>query len=242
MNCLECRRLTLINPQDDNPARTRHLQECERCARFSEQIMQQDELIREAALVDVPEGFAARILLNQSLQPTSRRPTRWNWLSLAASLFLAVTLYTGAVLVPGMINETFYRPFENDLVAHTSKHDMFAHVSHEHITDPEKIREVLAVSDTALPGEFGSILDATTCVIDGIEMAHLLMEKDNEQFVVYVIPQQSIVERTFRHSNWAGQLVNVDHRSLAVLNRDGVNLEAASSHFAKVLSTPLPSG
>jgi len=153
-------------------------------------------------------------------------------------LILGATLY----IAPGVINDTFYRPFENDLVAHTSKHDMMSYVSHEHISDPEKIREVLAVSDTALPGELGSILDATTCVTDGIEMAHLLMEKDDQQFVVYVIPQQSIVERSFSHGDWAGQLVKVDHRSLAVLNRDGVNLDAASSHFAEVLSAPLSSG
>ncbi len=234
MNCLECRRLTLINPQDDNPARKRHLEECDGCGRFARQILKQDDLIREATQIEAPEGFAARILLNQSLQPTSRRPTRWHWLSLAASFLLALAF------VPALIDDAPL--IEQDLVAHMNKHDMFQGADHVHVSEPEQIEKVLAFSDTALPGDLGGILEATTCVIDGQVMAHLLMQKDNEEFVVFIIPQQSIAARTYSDEKWAGQLVNIDHRSLAVFNHDGSNLRTASSHFAEVFSTPLSSG
>lgn len=233
MNCLECRRLTLIDPLDDNPARKKHLESCERCARFSEQMLWQDNLIKEAAQVEVPDGFAARILLNQSLQPTSRRPTRGHWLALAASFLLAIAIG------PGMISDMFYQPLEDGLVAHMNKHDLMEHADHVHVSDPDEIREVLAAVDTAVPGELGSIVEATTCVINGEVMAHLLMEKDDEHFVVFVIPQQSVVERNFSQGQWIGQFVNVDHGSLAVLNYDGVNLAQASSHFAELFNQSL---
>lgn len=235
MNCLECRRLTLINPIDGNPARIQHLETCERCGRFSEQILRQDDLIREATQVEAPDGFAARILLNQALQPTSRRPTRGHWLALAASFLLALAIG------PGFINDTFFRPLEDGLVAHMNKHDMLANAAHVHVSEPDKIREVLAAAETAMPGDLGSIVEATTCVINGEVMAHLLMEKDDEHFVVFVIPQQSVIERNFSQDRWIGQIVNVEHGSIAVLNHDGVNLAQASTHFAELFNEPLSS-
>ncbi len=236
MNCLECRRLTLINPLDNNPVRLRHLETCDGCGAFADQLLRQDDLIREATQVGLPDGFAARILLNQSLQSTPRRPARRYWLSLAATVLLAI------VLGPMVIDTTVYRPFENELIAHMNKHDMLANANHIHVAEPEEIASVLRVVDTALPSESGSIIAATTCIVDGKTMAHLLMERSGEQFVVFVIPQRSVIERSFTNNDWAGQIVKVDHRSLAVLNHDGANLSPASSHFAQVLSRPLTSG
>jgi hypothetical protein len=227
MNCLETRRLTLINPQDTHPARLAHLRECDTCARFARQLVAQDELIREATQVDLPEGFAARILLNQSLQSTSRRPTRWTWLGLAASFLLAIAF------LPALVQDSFYSPFETELVAHVTAHDVFTNNAHDHVTEPAKIRQILASAGTEMPENAGNIVYASTCIIDGEIMAHLLVENDDQQYVVFLMPQSSVAERSFNRANWAGQITRVNNRSIAVLNQTGAGLRLATTAFSE---------
>lgn len=234
MNCLESRRLTLINPNDENPARLAHNKICASCSLFLEKMLLQDELIRDAANVDTPEGFAARILLNQSLQSASRRPTRVVWLGLAASFFLAVAL------LPSLMQDLFYRPLETELVAHVDAHDMLG--SPVQVADPSKIRRVLAAAGTGMPSNFGNILSATTCVVDGEVMAHLLVESGEDQYIVFLIPQSSLNERSFEHDDWAGQIARVNNRSIAVLARNGSALQLATDAFTAQFSQPLSSG
>ncbi len=243
MDCLEFRRLTLINPLDDHPARLAHQQECQGCAKFEQDLLAQDALIREATRIEVPEGFAARILLNHSLQPSSRLTPRPVWFAVAASVVLA------AFLLQPVIDTTFYRPFENSLVGHMSKHDMLAHAGHSHAphsqathsatSSPEKIRAVLAAANTDLPSDIGNIIAATTCVINGELMAHLLVRHNDREFVVFVVPESSVVERTFSHDQWSGQLVNLNQRSLAVINHNGAELSAATEEFAALFGQSL---
>lgn len=233
MNCLETRRLTLINPRDSHPARLVHLQECDSCNRFARKLVAQDELIKEATKVDLPEGFAARILLNQSLQSASRRPTRWTWLGLAASFLLAI------VFLPTLIEDSFYSPFETELVAHVSAHNVFSKNAHDHVTEPERIRQILASAGTEMPEDAGNIIYASTCVIDGDVMAHLLVENNEQQYVVFVMPQSAVAERSFSHADWAGQIARVNNRSIAVLNQTGAGLQPATTVFSEQFAQPL---
>ncbi len=232
MNCLETRRLTLINPQDSHPARLTHLRECDTCARFAGQLVAQDELIRTATKVDLPEGFAARVLLNQSLQPTSRRPTRGTWLGLAASFLLAITL------LPALIQDAFYSPFETELVAHVTAHDVFTQNPDNHVTEPAKLRQILLSAGTEIPENAGNITYASTCVIDGEIMAHLLVENGEQQYVVFLMPLRSVPERSFSRANWAGQIARVNNRSIVVLNHTGAGLQLATIAFSKQFVKP----
>jgi anti-sigma factor RsiW len=235
MNCLECRRLTLIDPNDDTAARLTHLESCAGCIAFTNQMLEQDELMREATNVEVPEGFAARILLNQSLHAQSRRPTRW-WLSLAASIVIAV------VFAPEIVSNVVYQPFEDELVSHVDAHDVLSGKIHEHVTEPGKIRQVLAATGTDMPDYADNILYAATCIIDGEVMAHLLVEDNDEQYVVFLIPQSTVIERGFQHANWSGQLARVNNRTMAVLNRNGDPLETATDALTKQFERTLSSG
>ncbi|MBT4493105.1 MAG: DUF3379 family protein [Gammaproteobacteria bacterium] len=235
MNCLEFRRLTLINPEDTNPARLAHEQECLRCTDFARQLLRQDDLIREASRIDAPEGFAARIILNQSLQAQSRRPTRWYWLGLAASFLLAVAL------IPNLIDDASYA-FEEGLVAHVSAHNVLSADYHGHVTEMQDVKQVLATANTAMPNEVQNVIYASTCIVDGEVMAHLLVENDDQQYVVFIIPERSIVERPFQHADWSVQTAMLDDRGIAVMSRSGNDVSAAAAALSRQFDTPLSSG
>lgn len=241
MNCLEFRRLSLINPLDVNPARATHRQSCKQCAQYADQLIAQDELIREATRIEAPEGFAARILLNQSLQQKPRRPTRKVWLSLAASIVVV------AAILPTFIRDVVFEPFESELIAHVSTHNVLSadqglahgerlsgndHFSaSEHVSEIGEVRQALASIGVEMPVDADNILYASTCVVDGEVMAHLLMKDGDEEYVVFLMPQQSFA-RTFAHKDWIGQIVQSNDQSLAILNRRGVGMDSAAARFS----------
>ena len=82
---------------------------------------------------------------------------------------------------------------------------------HHVYTDMERLQRILAVSDTALPGDVDNVVHATTCVVDGIEMAHLLVSHGDNEYVVFLVPESSIAERSFSRDQWRGEISRVDH-------------------------------
>ena len=232
MDCLEFRRLTLTDPSDSTPQRLAHRAECSRCDAYARSIEQQDDLIRQASKLDVPDGFAARILLNQSLHSQSRRPTRVYWLGLAASFLIGI----GILLIPQG------NDIELELISHANAHDVLGQGSHEHATKAMDIQQVLAASGTAMPADIDNVLYASTCVIEGETMAHLLVRNGDDKFVVYLIPQQSVVERPYQHAGWTIQTSRVGNRGIAVMNRSGQRLDQATEFFARQFNAPLGTG
>lgn len=235
MNCLEFRRLTLIDPEDERVGRMIHEGECPKCAAFAREMLRQNELIREATQVEAPEGFAARILLNQSLQPQSRRPTRTVWLSLAASFLLAVAL------IPAIVNEVFYQPFEEGLITHLSYHDVFEHAG-EASANPSHVAEVLAVANTAMPASIDNVIYASTCVIDGVTMAHLLVKNGEDEYVLMLMPEAKLAARSFTRPGWHAKSQVVDGRELMVLNHNGTNLQQAVDAMSEQFNQSLGKG
>ena len=199
-------------------------------------MLRQDELIREATQVAVPEGFAARIQLNQSLQSQSRRPTQKYWLGLAASFLLAVAL------APAIMQKTFYEPYDTHLVSHVSHHDVLTGATPAPLSDRNQVRQVLASVNTAMPENSQNIIYAANCIVDGEVMAHLLMKNGDQHYVVFLIPQQTLLERSFVRDAWSGQVAKLDNRSIAILNQDGRNLELAAQMFSEQFKELLSSG
>ena len=235
VDCLEFRRLTLTDPNDGNDERIQHADGCERCSAFAIAIDLQEELTREATQIEVPDGFAARILLNQSLHSKSRRPTRWYWLSLAASLLLGFVLYFLAA-------EQSTHPVEAELIAHFNAHDVLDHHLHSGVTDTSEIQQVLAAVDTALPMNTDNVFYAATCVIQGEVMAHLVVENGDDQYVVFLIPQNSMAQRPYQSNGWSVQTAHLDSRGIAVMGRGDMDLQHVTSSFFDQFKEPLGSG
>ncbi len=87
MNCIEFRHLILTEPSAKPSDAEAHLETCAQCTRFKQEILDLDSDIEKALSIDVPEGLAARILLNQSLKQSPRFQTRWVQFAMAASFW-----------------------------------------------------------------------------------------------------------------------------------------------------------
>lgn len=101
MNCLEFRQRVLADPYD--PELREHAENCEKCRGFRQEILDMDSELEKALKVPVPEGLAARVFLNQSLE-SQPKPTPWVRYGMAAS-FVAALVLAGTLLSTGPDSE-----------------------------------------------------------------------------------------------------------------------------------------
>lgn len=209
MNCLEFRRSRLSDPNSNDPVLLAHRGECAPCRAFEAGIHELDGKIAKAFAVDVPEGLAARIMLNRSLKSRTRRPTVVQWLSMAASLFLAVSLL--ALWSLGA------RP-EVELVRHMEMERSFVDGTLMPVHEPQ-LRQVLNSVNLEVVGSIGDVQFASTCVIDGQLVAHLVIRDADGELTVLLLPAHLVDEdREFARDAWKGLITpGIEGGSVAVM-------------------------
>jgi len=210
MNCLDFRRFRLSDPFSTDAELLSHRVACEACHSFENEVRQLDRQISRALTVEVPEGLAARILLNQSLQSKSRKPTRWYWLSMAASFFLA-----SIVIVYQM---TVIQPVEQVLVQHLEMEQSAVHDMMMPVQQPQ-IRQVLNSINLDTTTSMENVVFASTCIIQGELVAHFVIEDENNQFTLVLLPQKMVDEvLEFGNESWRGVISpHQSGNSMAVL-------------------------
>ena len=167
MNCIEFRQLTLADPNTNSEQTNQHKSGCSTCAAFEHEIHGLDKSLLTALTVAIPEGLAAKVLLNQSLQSHPRRPTRWYWMSMAASFFMAVFVFQ---MTPA-------DSLDDDIVEHLDHETHQVHGKPGDISSTE-VRTVLHAIDgdlndairqyTPVAMKYGLMLLGTALLIDGI--------------------------------------------------------------------------
>ncbi len=210
MNCIEFRQLRLADPRSVNEAADRHRNACRHCREFEKEIHRLDESLRTAMKIAVPEGFAAKVLLNQSLQSHPRRPTRWYWLSLAASFFLAVVVYQFQT-DPAMGAE---------IITHLEEEAHQVHGRSGDISESE-IRQVLFAVGGDIDTSLGKVTYASRCLMDGRLVAHFVVENGEDRYTVIVIPDGIDRQQSFRNGKWQGLITPHATGSLAVIASSG---------------------
>ncbi|MEO2176240.1 MAG: DUF3379 family protein [bacterium] len=210
MYCLEFRQIKLSDPYTPDPAMDQHRDGCDFCSQFEQEISTLDANIHKALSVEVSEGLAARILLNQSLQKVSRMPTRRLWLSMAASFFL-VTFMVYQFLLPGRAVA-----IEEQLLAHINHqpHDFYGE-EHTPIENDQLQRVLKAIN---AEGEIDNVVYAAVCPLDGEQAAHLVIKNGEDQYTVMLIPEYS-PGNVFEVNNdiWRGYISPHPAGAIAVL-------------------------
>ncbi len=219
MNCLEFRQLVLVDPYD--PELEVHAESCQQCTKFRADVLDMDSDIEKALAVEVPEGLAARVLLNQSLSDKKKPVTVWVRYSMAASfaaalifgayLFtqesepvspeLAVT--TQSVNAPMIKDEPQAKAEGMDMI---KKHmapapgtnPYLAHAMHQ----PHEFygSEHKPIDDESLErlmnrfeltASIDHVVYAAICPLDGEDAAHLVIKDGTDQYTVMLLPDRS---------------------------------------------------
>lgn len=210
MNCIEFRHLILTDPSAKPSEAEAHLETCAQCTRFKQEILDLDSDIEKALSIEVPEGLAARIMLNQSLKQTSLLQKRWAQLAMAASFVVAAVF--GATLVTVQEPDAGAEP----MLAHANHqpHE-FSDGEHEPISNEEL--EVM-MAQLQLTASLDNVVYAAVCPIDGERAAHLVIKDGEDQYTVMLVPEHSPSKMyTVDDKIWRGYISPHPAGALAVL-------------------------
>lgn len=210
MNCLDFRRIRLGDPYTNSPELNSHKSECTSCRKFDEEILQFDKDLYQALKVEVPDGLAAKILLNQSLQTEPRKPARWTWMSMAASFLLAGMFALYQVSIPASIDKALVEHIKEE------QHIVFARST---LLEDSQIKQVLNSIDLNTDSSFGKVTFAANCLIDGKMVGHFVVEQGDASYTLFVVPDENsgkLVE--FEIGDWRGIILpHQSGSSLAVV-------------------------
>ncbi|MFT4799586.1 MAG: tRNA pseudouridine-54 N-methylase [bacterium] len=210
MNCIEFRHLILADPYAKPSKAEAHLATCAQCTRFKQEILNLDSDIEKALSVEVPEGLAARILLNQSLKQTRRQPPRWAQFAIAAS-FLAAAIFGATLLsVQESGNGT------DALLAHAS-HQSHEFIDGDHQPISNEDLEVM-MAQLHITASLDNVVYAAICPIDGKNAVHLVIKDGDDQYTVMLVPEHSPSKMyTVDDKLWRGYISPHPAGALAVL-------------------------
>jgi hypothetical protein len=176
MNCLEFRRLVLVDPRAISDEARAHAAECVACRETLEKQRESDDRLFAAMQVPVPDGLADRILVARDHRP-GRRQFAW---AIAATLFLT----TGVAL----IGRRYFAP--DPLGA-----EAIDHVAHE----PQSFTTVQAIGNDFLPSvlaesglkaalALGQVTYSRLCPMDGRTARHLVIRTAGGPVTLFLMP------------------------------------------------------
>jgi len=216
MQCLDVRRQLTIEPGRDDDALRQHLQQCARCRAFAQQQLQFDGQLMHALRLPVPEGLAARIMLNQSTVAVKRWSSAWHYrgLGLAASLFVVVALvfFVTTRQVP-------MSPLGKAVLAHV--YDELPHLGEHNAVSSSQLDHLLQQYGVKLQGGLGKVNYAGACPINHHVGVHLVLESAGKPVTVLLMPGETVLSRRLLgDARFRGVIVPLGQGGAAIVAED----------------------
>lgn len=243
MNCLEFRKQILAAPRSLTAAMIAHRGECTQCVAFAAGVDKLESALKEAVLVDPPEGLANRILLRRSLADALPAvvPARRRFLALAASVAVATT-GLGAFL--------FWRRGEQEdgqeegsdgglareLVAHLlMKHPPGLGTATQLVSETE-VTGLLKRASFASRTSLGRVENAWPCEFRYQPIAHLVLPGAAGPVTALVLPF-AVAPRPhhFAGPNLSGVIAPCAHGTLALLAESDTDLDALAARLQRAI-------
>lgn len=227
MECLEVRRLLTANPNQRDDVMVMHLHDCKTCAVFSQQMRQEERLLERAFQLEVPDGLAERILLNQSTAIRTRRRHRFG-LAMAATVVLSVGITIG-LLRSGMEDG-----LQGAVIAHVKAEP--EHLSSQQHVSLSNLNDLMMKYGAELTGSVGTVNYAGSCVIRRSEGVHLVIETADHPVTVLYMPdetlshRQAIVDKKFQ-----GVILPTEKGSVAIVGQDDSSVQVIAQRFESAL-------
>lgn len=212
MSCEQMRLQIGADPAESNASLEEHVRECAACRQFREEMRTLDVNIRRA--------------LEQPPQParTPRVASAWRPWALAASVLLA----TLAVLAVWLArpSDTLAR----EVVAHVQE-EPESWLARRHV-DAQSIDSALRGAGVKLDITSDRISYAQSCWFRDHYVPHLVVQTAQGPVTVLILRNQQVsTRRSFHEQGMSGVIVPAPQGSIAVLARDGANVDAAAAQM-----------
>jgi hypothetical protein len=193
MNCDEYKEAIAADPSFSDDAG--HVAACPSCAQFKANMLALDERIASALAIDVPALQIPDLPMVSATEDKvvsleSHRKQRFampTWIGIAAGFALAAIVGVQFLASDGLSDQ--------ELAA-----EILAHVDHEpwsiEVTDVavtnERITDVMAVNGGTMHGSIGLVSYAQSCIINGKQIPHLVIQGKNGPVTVLLMPEEMV--------------------------------------------------
>jgi len=198
-----------------------HAAGCADCAAFAEDMRALDAKIARALAIPVPELTMPELPEVETvtvLEPR-RRLRNPAWFALAASLLLA------AILGYRYMLPTQYPSLEAEILAHLD-HEPSALAVTDRAVPEARLSRVLARDVSAMDRGIGLVTYARTCVIDGHDVPHLVIQGKRGPITLLLLPDESVdAPVPLQGRGTEGLILPVGHGSIAIVGERGEGLQ-----------------
>jgi len=217
MECSKARFLIGADPASAEQALAEHLVACAPCAGYLLEIRGLDGRLRTAMAVPVPLGVRTA----EPCAVASRRAS----LQFPPQLAIAASVVATAVLVGLLWIGVPHRSLASAVVAHMTEEQIAW--STTSLLPPTDVAAVFAEAGLRLDAGLADVTYAHSCWFRGRYVPHLVVQTGEGPVTILVLPHENVGERTdFAERGYRGVLVPAARGSLAVLARDGGDIDA----------------
>ena len=214
MNCEEYREAITADPTFDGGVS--HVSACSDCQAFTRQMQALNLKIAKAMQVDVPELRMPDLpeidTAKVSSLPVRKRSMKPVWFAIAATVVLAtsITLRTSSLFQS-------YDSLAEEVLAHLDHEPAALHVTDVAVSDRNLERAVPA-SLAEFDRNESLITYARTCVINGKDVPHLVIQGQYGPVTILLMPEEEVAEATpLDGENVKGVILPVGNGSIAII-------------------------
>ena len=186
-----------------------------------------DDNLKALLKVDVPEGLADKILLEQSFEVEKERTKSGRWhLAIAASVAFVIgmtlPLMNGITLSPSDIGEV--------AMQHVQEEYYFTAQTNER-ADLKMVNAKLARYGAEAHDELGEVTYVNYCNFDGIPALHMVMQGEKGQITVFVVPSEAnfVESETFHNQQLKGVTEKMGDSNVVIVGERDESLKSIRS-------------
>ena len=219
MNCEEYREAIAADPSGSFEG-AEHAAVCEACGAFTAEMQALDAKIAGALAIDVPE------LAMPDLEPVeddnvvnlpfTRNRKALEWIGIAAGFALAAVIGVQLLGTPSGTGLTL----EEEILAHL-EHEPYAFNETENPGSEGRFSRVVNSSIGSMDRNVGLITYAQSCIINGKEIPHLVMQGENGPITLLLMPDEMVDNaRTFMGEGVNGVILPHGDGSIAIIGEN----------------------
>ena len=223
-NCDEYRQAVTANPAFDDD----HVERCADCREFRERLFAFDLMIEQALSIPVPPLSMPSLpdieTTNVVPMPERRRPVTW--------LAVAAGVVAVAVLGFRMIgSHPDYPDLETEILAHLDHEPFALRVTDQAVSDA-RLERIVPADIAHLDHSAGLITYAQSCVINGHQVPHLVIQGERGPVTILLMPEETVGEaKPLSGESVNGVILPVGDGSIAIIGEKGENLDRIETNL-----------
>lgn len=230
MNCEEYRLAIAADPSREDGAT--HVAGCAECRAYRDEMRALDRKIGRALEISVPQLRMPDLpdieTTGVVALPAHRRFATPVRLAIAATVILAA--FVGLRMIGGDVT---YPSLADEIVAHLDHEPYALRVTDQPVSD-RRLAKVVPADVASMNHDAGLITYAQTCVINGKEIPHLVIQGERGPVTILLLPDEAIDDAVqLEGDNINGVLLPVGGGSVAIIGESNEELEPIRQNVMK---------